>query len=215
MGFTPTKADLDLWIRKTKEGDYEYNASYVDDIIVISKEPMHSIAKFKETYSLKGIVTPEYYLEGNFHQVEEAELTAKGIRTALSAETYIVNSIQKFERIFGGDLRESRFPMHEGAHPELDTSDFLAPDMTTQYRAIIGSLNWVVILGRFDVMYTTNTLARFSPRLGHLEATKRILGYTRKYPTHRILLNPNPIDLSYVVETFPEFDGWREFYPEA
>jgi hypothetical protein len=38
MGFTPTKADFDLWIRKAKEGSYEYIASYVDDIIVVSKE---------------------------------------------------------------------------------------------------------------------------------------------------------------------------------
>jgi hypothetical protein len=49
--------------------------------------------------------------------------------------------------------------------------------MASRYRGIIGSRNWAVILGRFDVMYATNTLARFSmaPRLGHLEAAKRIL----------------------------------------
>jgi hypothetical protein len=31
MGFVPSKADLDLWIRKAKDGTYEYIASYVDD----------------------------------------------------------------------------------------------------------------------------------------------------------------------------------------
>jgi hypothetical protein len=101
----------------------------------------------------------------------------------------------------------------------MDDSDSLPAEMATQYRAIIGSLNWVVILGRFDVLYATNTLARFSmaPRLGHLEATKRVLGYLKKYPAHRILLNPNPIDLSLAVEKYTEYeyDGWRDFYPEA
>jgi hypothetical protein len=125
--------------------------------------------------------------------------------------------VEKFEKMFGGDLKESRFPMHEGAHPESDTSDLLSPAMATQYRAIIGSLNWAVILGRFDIMYATNTLARFSmgPRLGHLEAAKRILGYLKKYPTHRILLNPNHIDLTTAVEKYREYDGWKEYYPEA
>jgi hypothetical protein len=72
--------------------------------------------------------------------------------------------------MFGGMIKDSKFPMIEGSHPESDTSKLLSSEMATQYRAVIGSLNWVVILGRFDVMYATNTLARFSmaPRLGHL-----------------------------------------------
>jgi hypothetical protein len=48
-----------------------------------------------------------------------------------------------------------------------------------------------------------------------LESAKRILGYLKKYPEHRILLNPNPIELTKAVEKYEEYDGWREFYPEA
>jgi hypothetical protein len=66
MGVTPTKADLDLWIRKAKDGTYEYIASYVDDIIVVSKDTMELIQRLKQTYALKGIGTPEYYLGGSF-----------------------------------------------------------------------------------------------------------------------------------------------------
>jgi hypothetical protein len=29
------------------------------------------------------------------------------------------------------------------------------------------------------------------------------------------LLNPNPIDLRKAVKKYKEYDGWREFYPEA
>jgi hypothetical protein len=55
MGFVPTKADLDLWIRKAKDECYEYIASYVDDIIVISNEPME-------------LITPgNLFIEGNRH----------------------------------------------------------------------------------------------------------------------------------------------------
>jgi hypothetical protein len=48
---------------------------------------------------LKGIGTPEYYLGGNFDKIDDKELLAKDIKTSLSAETYIVNPIEKFERM--------------------------------------------------------------------------------------------------------------------
>jgi hypothetical protein len=53
LGFSPSKADLDLWIKKMEDGSYEYIASYVDDLIVISKDPMTLIDKIKKTYILK------------------------------------------------------------------------------------------------------------------------------------------------------------------
>jgi hypothetical protein len=81
-------------------------ASYVDDIIVISKEPMEAVNRLKQKYILKGIGRNE-----------------RGITTALSAITYIRNSVEKFERMFEGPLKESKFPMIEGAHSEFDTSN--------------------------------------------------------------------------------------------
>jgi hypothetical protein len=71
-------ADLDLWIKKTKDGGYDYIASYDDDIIVISKEPMALIQEFQKTYSLKGIGTPEYYLGGNFLKGRGSSTLGKG-----------------------------------------------------------------------------------------------------------------------------------------
>jgi hypothetical protein len=120
-GLVPSKADLDLWIQKVEDGLYYYIASYEDDIIVVRKRPMVLIDTLKETYALKGIGIPEYYLGGNFDEVDDPELVKKGIKTALSATTYIKNSIEKFERMFGGMIKESKFPMIEGPHPESDT----------------------------------------------------------------------------------------------
>jgi hypothetical protein len=37
LGLVPTKADLDLWIKRSNDGSYEYIAAYVDDIIVIPR----------------------------------------------------------------------------------------------------------------------------------------------------------------------------------
>ena len=54
MGFTPSKADFDLWIRPM-EGHYEYVAAYVDDILAFSKDPMSIIEEIKKEYMLKGV----------------------------------------------------------------------------------------------------------------------------------------------------------------
>jgi hypothetical protein len=112
--------------------------------------------------------------------------------------------------------KELKFPKIEGSHPESDTSTLLSSEMATQYRAVIGSLNCVVILGRFGVMFATSTFAQFpmAPRLGHLEATKRVFGYLKKHPSYRILLNPNKIDISEAVENTQSLTIGKNFIPK-
>ncbi len=53
---------------------------------------------------------------------------------------------------------------------------------------MIGGLNWVVTLGRYNVQYETSTLARYStcPREGPLNAALRIFGYLKAYAKARI-----------------------------
>lgn len=107
--------------------------------------------------------------------------------------------------------------MREDYHPELDDSPLLSDEMASKYRAVIGSANWVVLLGRFDIAYATNVLARFSmnPREGHLIAAKRIFGYLEKYPKGEIIMDPNNVDHADKLKKFQEYDNWQEFYPDA
>ena len=48
----------------------------------------------------------------------------------------------------------------------------------SKYRMLIGSMNWAVTLGKIDVMFAANTLARYycDPRHGHLKTTLRSFG---------------------------------------
>jgi hypothetical protein len=64
MGFTPSKADYDLWMRA--RGDpYEYIAVIVDDLLIFSKFPDQIIGPLQEVcnYELKGVGIPKYYSE--------------------------------------------------------------------------------------------------------------------------------------------------------
>ena len=52
MGFIPSKAYYDLWMRK-KGDHYEYIATWVDDLLVFSKKPMEIIKKIRNSKFFK------------------------------------------------------------------------------------------------------------------------------------------------------------------
>ena len=76
-------------------------ATYVDDLLVLSKEPMAIINELKKIHILKGVGKPEYYLGGNIKKPINDHWERMGITTALSATTYIKNSLGRFEKLFG------------------------------------------------------------------------------------------------------------------
>ena len=74
--------------------------------------------------------------------------------------------------------------MDKNDHPEIDESEILGPEDQKKYQSMIGALQWVISLGRFDIATPIMTMSRFrvEPRVGHLERLKRIYGYLREYP---------------------------------
>ena len=70
LGFHPSKADPNLFYKDM--GDhYECLASYVDDILVWSRDPMRTMNLLMAKYTMKGVGIPEYYLGGNVEQMGE------------------------------------------------------------------------------------------------------------------------------------------------
>jgi hypothetical protein len=41
--------------------------------------------------------------------------------------------------------------LEKGDHPELDTSELYDADQIAQYQSMIGALQWIVTIGRFDI----------------------------------------------------------------
>ena len=133
----------------------------------------------------------------------------------MSAKTYIEHVIPKFEDLLGGIFSTHKSPMAEDCHPEIDDSPLLDPAGASKFRSVIGSLNWIITLGRFDVSYATNVLSRFSmaPREGHLTASKRILGYLKSSTKEKLLFDTSFLDHSqYKTE---DHANWDEMYPDA
>ena len=65
MGFKPSKADPDIWMKTSKDDNhYEYIAVYVDDLAICMKDPQAFCDTLKEKYKLKlkGVGPISYHL---------------------------------------------------------------------------------------------------------------------------------------------------------
>ena len=71
MGFKPSKADPDIWVKSSKDGShYEYIAVYFDDLAICMKDPKSFCDTLKEKYKLKlkGVGPINYHLWMWIHQ---------------------------------------------------------------------------------------------------------------------------------------------------
>ena len=93
---------------------------------------------------------------------------------------YIDKLADTYKKLFNEDPPKGyKTPLDKNDHPELDTSEILEGDMATKYLTMVGQLQWLVTLGRFDIHAQVATMSRFraAPRKGHMDRLKRIYSY--------------------------------------
>ena len=133
-------------------------------------------------YTIKAEGPPSYYLGNDYKK-------HKG-RWAIGCQKYLSESLARVEKLFGS-IPKYAIPLPAGDHPELDESEILNDDLHRKFQMLIGMLNWVVGIGRFDVAHATASLSRFSacPRQGHLDRALRVFGYLKKRPNCRYVVD--------------------------
>ena len=84
-------------------------------------------------------------------------------------------------------------PISESLHPEIDDSSLLCSVRHSHYKGLVGCENWLIIMGRFDIVYAINKFNRFSnaPKVGYLKGMIRVFGYLKKYNKGKIMIDPN------------------------
>ena len=215
MGFTPSKAEADIWMRQN--GDvYEYIASYVDDLAIASKDPETITKTLKDAYNfkLKGTGPIEFHLGCDFFRDKDGVL-------CISPKKYIKKMIEGYVLMFGSNPKMTySSPLEKGDHPELDTTDFLDEEGTVQYQSMVGSMQWAVSLARFDISAAVMTMSSFrtAPRVGHLERLKRVYGYLAKLPDATIRIRTKEPDYSELPEqnfdwTYTVYGNVEEILP--
>ena len=132
MHFYPTKAENDIWMRKNGE-NYEYIASYVDDLCIVAEDPSIIIQHLELRYKLKGTGPIQYHLGCDYFIDDDGTL-------AYAPRKYIQKLITDFITMFGHKPKHYSSPLESNDHPEFDISEELeAPDIK-RYQSMIRSL---------------------------------------------------------------------------
>ena len=207
MGFEPSKAEPDIWMRRN--GDvYEYIGVYVDDLAIVAKDPREivNVLEGKYKFKLKGTGPISFHLGMGFSRDEDGVL-------CLSPKRYIERMISTYVTLFGTkpSMKYSS-PLEKGDHPEIDDSEFLDDTGIQQYQSLIGALQWSVSIGRLDITTTVMTLSSFRalPRIRHMARVKRVYGYLAKMKDGVIRIRTGEPDYSALPDQ--HFDWDRSVY---
>jgi hypothetical protein len=207
MGFSPTKAEPDIWMRAN--GDvYEYIGVYVDDLAIVARNPKEITDALltKYGFKLKGTGPISFHLGMDFVRDSDGVM-------CIAAKKYIDKMMAAYEQMFGQKPNQKfTSPLEKGDHPELDDSEFLDGTTTQQYQSLIGAMQWAVSIGRFDITTAVMTLSGFRamPRRGHMERAKRIYGYLSRMEHAMIRVRTNEPDYSAL--PIPEFEWAHTVY---
>jgi hypothetical protein len=179
---------------------WEYICVYVDDLCLAMKDPKSFIDKLKASpkdgghgYQIKGDGPLTFHLGCDYIRDKDGTLRAE-------PKKYIAKMLETFERMFGAPPKYYNSPLEKGDHPELDTSPLLEPDKVSDYLSIMGQLQWLISLGRFDVSSAVTGLSTFrsAPREGHLERAKRVVGYVAKFKSAALRFRTSVPDYSHL-----------------
>ncbi len=192
MGFIPSRFEPDIWMRD-KGDHYEYIAVYVDDLTIVGKDNKSIIDALLNDYNfkLKGTGSISFLLGCDFFRDDDGVL-------CYAPRKYIEKMLDNYQRIFGQMPKKATSPLVKGDHPELDSSDLLDFEDIKIYQSLIGAMQWVIQIGRWDITTAVMTLSRFraAPRQGHLDRIKRIYGYLLRFRNGVVRVDTNEPDYS-------------------
>ena len=211
LKFKPSKADPDVWMIPEPGGTcYEYIAVYVDDLAIAAKDPQTFCNELKKKYNLKlkGVGPLEYHLGCTYKKDPDETLAADPRR-------YVNKILESYESMLKEKPRKSRPPLEEGDHPELHTPGLCDEHQTNQLQTLVGQLQWLISPGHVDIAVHVMSLSRFraQPRKGHLNRTKRTVGYLLFLPDGAIRFRTGEPDFSSLDDQ--EYDWTRSVYSGA
>jgi hypothetical protein len=115
----------------------------------------------KSQYNLKikGDGPIEYHLGCTYRHDPDGTLIADPKR-------YVDKLMDNFFQTFGHKPKKARPPLTAKDHPELDDSELLCEKGIKLYQSMIGQLQWLISLGRFDIASAVMSLStyRAAPR---------------------------------------------------
>jgi hypothetical protein len=169
LGFVPSKADTSLFLYN-RASTTIYLLIYVDDIIVTSSsdDAIDILLKaLNANFAIKDLGDLHYFLGIEVKKVQDGLI--------LIQEKYATDLIAK---VGMRDYKPAPTPLSSTEQLSLTDGTPLGPDDCTQYRSIVGGLQYLT-LTRPDLSYSVNKVCQFlhAPTTEHWSAVKRILRY--------------------------------------
>ena len=222
LGFRPTRADPDVYMRKNfKAGGqpyYEYLLVYVDDVLVISHAPADVMESIGHQFEIKNneYGPPTTYLGAGISKVQ---LDNGDMCWSMESHKYVTAAVDTIKGLLlesGRELKKGQGSRHYGPlppsyRPELDATPMCDDEHASHFRQIIGIFRWAIELGRFDILTEVALLSQYqaSPRTGHLEALYLIANYLSWNPMRWIVFDPRTPNIDESV-FWP--GDWKDFY---
>ena len=150
MKFTPSKADLCIWLRKAPNlRFYEYIAVYVDDLCIAADSQSTCIDIFKTKYNLKvkGDGKLSYHQGAGYYEDPDGTFVSQPRKDIDKlAETY--------KRLFNDEPPKGhKTSLDKYDRPELDTSEILEGDMAAKFSQWWANFNGWLLWGDLTSMH--------------------------------------------------------------
>jgi hypothetical protein len=197
------------YIAMRKKGSiYEYIAVHIDNLVIAMKNPKEftNILETKHKFKLKGTGTIVFHPGMDFTRDDDNTL-------CISPTKYIEKLIKNYEKLFGMKPSQNiTSHVDKGDHPELDTSQLCNEEQISQYQSMIGSIQWIVTIRRFDIHTVLMTMSgfRIAPRIGHFKRLQRIYAYLLKIRFASICVRTKEPDFSDIPD--PEYNWTYTVY---
>jgi hypothetical protein len=68
------------------------------------------------------------------------------------------NICKKIKKLMDVNLKNYGSPLEPGDHPEMDETEFLTGDDISQYQMLVGSTQWAITMGRYDIPFSVNSM---------------------------------------------------------
>jgi hypothetical protein len=136
---------------------YEYIAVYVDDLAIAMKNPKEFVNILEKKHKFKTKETGPIIFHLGMDYARDEDITLFP-----STTKYVEKLIKTYERMFGEPPKQNvSSPLEKGDHPELDTAEFLDSKCIKTYQSMIGVLQWMVTIGRFDILMAVMSMSSF------------------------------------------------------
>jgi len=224
LGYESCLADQDLWWKpeiRPSDGHryYSYILLYVDDALCIHHDGKSTLESLDRYFQMKegSIGDPDLYLGAKLRKVT----LPNGVQAwSTSPSKYIqeaVKNVEKYLHIHCGGrklAKRANAPFPRDYAPELDISTELDPKRANYYQSLMGVLQWMVEIGRVDMITEVSMMASqlAMPREGHLECLFHMFSYLNIKHNSRMVFDPTypTIDMSQFKEC-----EWKTFYASA